>query len=113
MTDYTDDRTLADALVEMEILRVHAGQRYSYDKFSCHPYKTVTAKTAVREPRVAIALMQKVETGEFVQLENGLWAVGIPLPKTNREATCEHESLCRAITQACIEALTHDDKTDG
>ena len=113
MTDYTDDRTLADAVVAQGIGRTDGTWTDSSPMYRHDPSLNIYYDFAfVRDPGVAIALMKKVETGEFVQLENGLWAVGIPLPKTNREATCEHESLCRAITAACIEALTHDEAQD-
>jgi len=66
---------------------------------ACNP------KQFVRDWRTAGAMIELCETGEFVRLENGLWAVGIPFPKTNREAQAENESLPRAINEACVEAL--------
>lgn len=107
-----NDKELADKIVVLGVGERHANKT---DIWYEMPYYTdgedhpiFPAEIFVRDPRVAMALIE-LHGGELsmVQMANGLWRVGFPDEfYTGLEHMVENESLPRAITESCVEALS-------
>lgn len=89
-----NDQQLADRIYALVGLcgfdALEAGNNYEY----------------VRDPRPALALMEKCSMTFVERLSPGKWACRADKEYGDRSREwCEHESLCRAINEACCEAL--------
>ena len=105
------DRELADRVVALGVGLRNPDEKdwFVYGIPSLFP--ATTAKHFVRDPRVAMALMERMIAGELTiwrqayDNDSPVWIVETHL--TNADG--RDESLPRAIIEACVEAL--EDKT--
>ena len=99
-----NDKELADKIVEFVGRSVkHIGDRepryFLYEDVADHLVQT-PADEFVRDPRVAMALMEKAGRGNFAAHNDGWVAF---MGKIRNSQT--YKSLPRAINEACCEAL--------
>ncbi len=97
-----DDKWLADQVVALGVAYSNPGGSYT---LMGHGYGLMP-REFVRDPRVAMALMEKCSM-IFIENTPGTWACRADASYGNRTREWYHnESQPRAITEACVEALT-------
>jgi hypothetical protein len=106
-----DDKTLADAVVALGIkklmLKQPSGESYTWT------YQPQPDNEFVRDPRVAMALMEKIDfteiwMQEFATDHSIVWVVKANPHYHKDPLESVDESLPRAIILACVEALNGD-----
>lgn len=116
-----DDKTLADKVAVL--LGAERGQGPTSDRWFLHresieQYLGFNNKELVRDPRVAMALMERClkdkqlhfdscfVTDDSIPERSNRWEAAIETNLGASVALIWNESLPRAITEACVESLT-------
>jgi len=106
-----NDRELADKIVALGVgIKSNRGMsEYSHDlyDFPSFPYP-VCANVFIRDPRVAMTMMERGTAHFMEKLTAEVWAVRSDKPygKCKTREWYENESLSRAIIEAAVEALS-------